>query len=311
MMKEIIIPIATGLAVFIFGMQLMRIGFENLFLYKIKKLLHVVTSTPLKGLLTGIVVTALLQSSSAVALIVIGLTHARAMTLKQAICIILGANIGTVVTIELIAFQLHDVAVYFFVIGLFLFLTSKVTFRSIGMSLAGFGLLFIGMDMMQSVSPTLQALGMFDAMFDFGDDGILSGIISGTVLTAIIQSSTATTAITMNLVYEQLLPLTIAIAIALGSNIGTCFTAIIGSIGMNRTAKQVVMAHVILNVCGVLLFLPLIPALAFIVEWMTASPMHQVAHAQLIFNVVCSLIVLPFVYWFERFVIYLTPKQST
>jgi phosphate:Na+ symporter len=307
-MKEFIIPFTTGLAIFLFGMQVMRIGFENLFLQKMKILLYHLTKNPTMGLLTGALATAILQSSSAVTLLTIAFTHARLITFRQAIGIILGTNIGTTLTTELIAFQIDHFGVYFFVVGFIFFLIPIVPVRSTGLIFGGFGLLFLGMETMQSITPMLKQVGWVDALYLFGQDGIISGILAGTLLTALIQSSTAITAITMNLMYDQLLPLSISIAIILGSNIGTCITAVIGSIGTNKASKQVALAHVLLNLGGVLLFIPLIPMLIWVVESITSYPMQQVAHAQTIFNIVCSLAVLPFVRYFERIVIAFGPK---
>ncbi|WP_148302629.1 Na/Pi cotransporter family protein [Caldalkalibacillus mannanilyticus] len=309
-MKEFMIPFATGLTIFLFGMQIMRIGFENLFLEKIKSLLTILTHHPVMGFLTGVISTAILQSSSAVTLLTIAFTHSKILSLRQALGIILGTNIGTTFTTELIAFKVEHLGVYLFFLGFVFFLFPNIKVKSSGFVLGGFGLLFIGMEMMQSIAPVIKSFGWLDHLYVFGQEGVISGILAGTFLTALIQSSTATTAITMNLIYDQLLPLSIAIAIILGSNIGTCITALLGSIGTNRAAKQVALSHVILNLGGVLLFIPLIPLLQLLVEWMSSSPTQQVAHAQLIFNVLCSLVVLPFIRQFEAFIIFLSPKQK-
>jgi phosphate:Na+ symporter len=307
-MKEFIIPFTTGLAIFLFGMQIMRIGFHNLFLQKMKDLLFHLTKNPVTGLLTGAMATAILQSSSAVTLLTIAFTHARIITFRQAIGIILGTNIGTTLTTEMIAFQINQFGIYFFILGFIFFLVPHIPTKSIGLICGGFGLLFLGMETMQSITPMIKQVGWIDSLYLFGQDGIISGILAGTLLTALIQSSTAITAITMNLMYDQLIPLSISIAIILGSNIGTCVTAVIGSIATNKASKQVALAHVLLNLGGVLLFIPLIPTLIFVVELLTSNPMQQVAHAQTIFNIVCSLAVLPFVHYFERIVIALGPK---
>jgi phosphate:Na+ symporter len=307
-MRELIIPFTTGLAIFLFGMQVMRIGFENLFLQKMKNLLYHLTKNPMTGLLTGAMATAILQSSSAVTLLTIAFTHARLITFRQAIGIILGTNIGTTLTTELIAFQINHFGVYFFVLGMICFLIPIIPIRSTGLIFGGFGLLFLGMETMQSITPMIKQVGWVDSIYLFGQDGIISGILAGTLLTALIQSSTTITAITMNIMYDQLLPLSISIAIILGSNIGTCITAVIGSTGTNKASKQVALAHVLLNLGGVLVFIPLIPMLVFIVESLTSNPMQQVAHAQTIFNIVCSLAVLPFVHYFERIVVAFGPK---
>lgn len=308
LMKELFIPLATGLALFLFGMQVIRMGFEAIFLEKVQRILNHITQTPSLGLLTGTLATAILQSSSAVMLLTIGLTHAKIMTFRQSIGIILGANIGTVLTAELVAFRLEDFGLYFLLLGGFLFLMRTFTLRCWGIIVGGFGLLFIGMDTIQSITPVLTTLGWVDALYVLGSDGIISGVIAGTMLTSLIQSSTATTALTMGLMADQLFTMSTAIAIILGSNIGTCVTALLASIGANLAARRVAIAHVLLNIGGVLLFLPLIPVLVTTVEWMTANHVHQVAHAGLIFNVVCSLLVLPVIISFEKLVITWTPK---
>lgn len=308
-MREFIIPVSTGIAIFLFGMQVMRIGFEHLFLEKAKIWLRLLTNKPFLAFLMGIIVTAILQSSSAVSLITIGLTHTRVLRLREAIAIILGANIGTCITTELIAIDIYQIGVPFFVIGVCLFLMPHWLLKASGLSIGGFGLLFIGMETMQSILPMLKQTGWIEYMYTYASDGLVQGILSGTILTAVIQSSTATTAITMNLMYEQLIPLNMAIALVLGSNIGTCMTAILGSIGTNRTAKQVALAHVLLNMLGVLVFLPLIPLLASIVQALTTFPMQQVAHAQTIFNILCSLAILPFISYFERLVRFISGSR--
>lgn len=309
LMREFVIPISTGLAIFLFGMQVMRIGFEHLFLNKTKQILSVLTNRPFIAFLTGTIVTAILQSSSAVSLITIGLTHARILRLREAIAIILGANIGTCLTTELLAFDIYQIGLPFFIIGACLFLMPNWLLKASGLSIGGFGLLFIGMETMQSILPMLKQAGWIEQMFTYGSAGVVQGVLSGTILTAVIQSSTATTAITMNLMYEQLIPLNMAIALVLGGNIGTCMTAVLGSMGANKTSKQVALAHVILNALGVLLFLPLIPFLATTVQYLTSYPMQQVAHAQTIFNVICSLVVLPYLAYFEKLVLFMSGSR--
>lgn len=309
-LRELILPLTTGLTIFLFGMQVMKIGFENLFLEQIKKWLARLTKNAWIGMLTGTITTALLQSSSAVTLLTIAFTNARLMSFRQALGIILGANIGTCLTTELIAFRLDQWSIYFFVIGFLLFLLRSIRLRSLGLALGGFGLLFIGMKTMQAITPFVKNFGMLDFLFMYGQDGLFGGVLAGTLLTALIQSSTATTAITMNLIHDQLIPLSAAIAIVLGSNIGTCITAVIGSIGANHASKQVALSHVLLNVGGVALFIFLVPALATLVQWLTPAVSQQVAHAQTLFNVLSSLLVLPFVSYFEKAILLLLPNKA-
>lgn len=308
--KEFILPFTTGLAIFLFGMQVMKTGFENLFLDRIKSWISKMTNKPWVGMVTGTITTAILQSSSAVTLLTIALTNARMMTFKQALGIILGANIGTCLTVELIAFRFDQWSIYFFLAGVIFFLLPSIKLRSLGLALGGFGLLFIGMETMQAITPYIKNSGMIEMLFMYEQDGRLGGVLAGTLLTALIHSSAATTAITMNLIYEQLIPLTTAIAIVFGSNIGTCVTAVMGSIGANPASKQVALSHVLLNIGGVAFFFFFIPVLATIVQFLTPNVAQQVAHAQTLFNIISSLLVLPFISQFEKLVLFFIPSQT-
>lgn len=301
-MKELIMPLATGLAVFLFGMQVMRLGFEKLFLHRVKRWLEKLTRTPFTGLLTGLVVAALLQSSSAVMLLVIGLAHGGLLTFRHTLGIILGANIGTVVTTELIALKWDDLALLFFLGGALLFLFSKAKIKRAGMVIGGFGLLLIGMDIMQTATLFFKQSFWAEKAQYWMEQGAVYAIWAGTMLTAIIQSSTVSTALTMNLFANGLLSLDTAIGLVLGSNIGTCATALIGSIAANVTGRKVAIAHLIFNVIGVLLFIPLIPLLGSVVMILSDQPAVQVAHAQTLFNVVTSVAALPFIPLWERLV---------
>lgn len=301
-LRDFLMPLSTGLAIFLFGMQVMRFGFENLFVEQIRNVLRKLTDIPWVGMVTGTVTTALMQSSSAVSLITIALTNARMIRLRQAMSIILGANIGTCLTTELIAFQIHDFGVWLFLIGCALFLVSKTEVRGKGMVIGGFGLLLIGLDTMQAILPYIKRMGWLDTLYDFSQLHVLGGILAGTLAAALLQSSTATTAMTMTLMNDGLMPLPIGIAVILGSNIGTCITAMLGSIGGTRGAKQVALFHVLLNIWGVLLFLPVFELFVQLIERLTPEPAQQIAHAQTMFNVLCSLIFLPTLRWIERMI---------
>ncbi|GAA0362515.1 Na/Pi cotransporter family protein [Bacillus horti] len=309
-LREFVLPFTTGIAIFLFGMQVMRIGFENLFLNHIQKWLSRLTKNTWTGLLTGTITTAILQSSSAVTLLTIAFTNARLLTFKQGLGIVLGANIGTTLTTELLAFRLDKWSIYLFVAGVLLFLLPQAKLRSAGLAIGGFALLFIGMNTMQSITPLIKETGIIEALFSSNEQSLMMGISVGTIITALIQSSTATIAIAMNLINDQLITISIAIAIVLGSNIGTCGTALIGCIGANRASKQIALSHVLLNVGGVLLFYFFIPLLSSAVVWMTPVVTQQVAHAQTLFNVVCSLLILPFISHFEKLVLYLLPSSK-
>lgn len=309
MIKEIMVPLAVGLALFLFGMQVMRIGLTNLAGERIKESLIRFTQTPVHGLVTGTLATALVQSSSAITVLVIGLVNARLITFPQTIGIILGANIGTCLTTELIALNISDFAVPMLIFGTLGFMTRKHVLRCIGLSVAGFGCIFLGMKTMQVIVWPLQEMGFFDRML-LSSSGPLAGVVVGMIVTAVIQSSSATTAMVMGMMQTGMIPLEVGIAITLGSNIGTCITAWIASIGGIPAAKQVAWAHILLNSIGALLFLPLIPILASLSASLTSVPAIQIAHAQTIFNIACSLAALPFVGILARAAVWLTPSRS-
>ncbi|MEW9667350.1 Na/Pi symporter [Ammoniphilus sp. 3BR4] len=308
-MKEIIIPFAVGISLFMFGMQIMKIGLNNLAAHKLKDILTRFTKTPVHGFMTGTLITMLLQSSSAVTVITIGLTNARLLTFSQTIGIILGTNIGTTVTTQIIALDIYEYAIPIFLTGSFLWFLPNHVLRCTGLALAGFGCIFLGMQAMQDIVHPIKETGIFKDLILWGSENSVIGILIGTVMTAAIQSSSATTAITMSFMADHLIPLTMAIAIVLGSNIGTCMTAFIASVGGNTASIRVAWSHIILNIAGVIAFIPLIGGLALITTTLSNHAPAQVAHAQTIFNVVCSLAVLPFASAFARFIEFLIPEN--
>lgn len=308
-MKDIIIPFAVGISIFLFGMQIMKIGLNNLAAHKLREILTKFTKTPTHGFLTGTILTMLLQSSSAVTVITIGLTNARLLTFPQTIGVILGTNIGTTVTTQIIALDIYQYAIPIFLLGaLFWFLPFHVL-RCTGLALAGFGCIFLGMEAMQNIVHPIRETGIFRELVIWGSENSVIGILIGTAITAAIQSSSATTAITMSFMGDHLIPLTMAIAIVLGSNIGTCMTAFIAAVGGNTASVRVAWSHIILNIAGVIAFIPLIGVLALISTTLTNHPPAQVAHAQTIFNIVCSLAVLPFASAFARFIEFIIPHK--
>ncbi|WP_047151397.1 Na/Pi cotransporter family protein [Aneurinibacillus tyrosinisolvens] len=293
-MISILVPLLAGLALFMGGMRLMRIGLFNIAGERMRHWLVRFTKTPTRGMVTGTIVTMLIQSSSAVSVITMGLANAGLLTFPRTIGIILGTNIGTTFTTQLIALNLTGMAFPIFVLGCILWLIRHPVIRAVGASVAGFGCVFIGIQVMQKIALPLQHTQLFADVMTQMSSHHMGGILIGTVFTAILHSSSAVTAITMGFMNENAIPLTMGIAIILGSNVGTCITAILAAIGGNTASKRVAWVHVFLNVTGVLLFLPFIQLLAHTVTALTDQPGLQIAHAQTIFNVVCSLLALPF-----------------
>lgn len=289
-----------GLGLFLGGMHLMRIGLFALAGDSLHRWLVRFTKTPTRGLLTGTLMTMLVQSSSAVSVVTIGLVNARLLSFPQTVGIILGTNIGTTFTTQLIALNPQKMALPMFLLGCSVLWMRSTIVRAIGMSLSGFGCVFLGIQVMQTAAEPLQHTPFFLSALAQPDSSYLNGIFLGAVFTALLHSSSAVTAMTMGFMNEQLLSLGMGIAIVLGSNIGTCVTAVMAAVGGNAAAKQVAWVHVVLNIAGVLLFLPFIRQLGLTVTWLTNDPAIQIAHAQTLFNVICSLLALPFAYNIAR-----------
>ncbi|HHY20639.1 MAG TPA: Na/Pi cotransporter family protein [Bacilli bacterium] len=305
MVQELFSLFAVFIAMFLFGMMIMRTGLENLSKNKLEKWLASLTATPLLALLTGTVVTAILQSSSAVTVMTVGLVAARYISFYQSIGIILGANIGTCITLEIIAFKIEAIIIPLFILSLLLLIIPKRISFCLGIISFGLACIFTAMQGLERLAEPLTSFSLSDSFFNMANESTFIGIIAGMMISLIIQSSTATTAIAMGFVSEGSLSLTASIAIMLGSNIGTCFTAYLAAIGTRKETKLVAYAHIWLNVIGVTLIFPFITNLAQLSAMLAESAALQVAHASLIFNVVTSLLMLPFVKPFSRFIMYI------
>ncbi|MGG1400496.1 Na/Pi symporter [Bacillus salipaludis] len=295
---------------FIFGMTIIRFGLFNLSAEKLRTWLIKLTRTPLKGMVTGTFITALLQSSSAVMVITIGLISARIMTFPQSIGIILGTNIGTTFKTELITFDIDAILAPVAILGAFLIILKNRKARSIGMLLFGIASVFTAMKGFELLAHPLTSLSYINKFILSINDHIFLSLLTGTFITAIIQSSTAMTGIAMGFLTAGLLKLDAGIAIMLGANIGTCITAIIASIGGGKESRLAAYAHVWLNVFGVALFIPLIPYLSQHADLLASHKDVQLAHISVIFNVATSIIVLPFATKFGEMILYLHGKKA-
>ncbi|GBF10133.1 Na/Pi cotransporter family protein [Tepidibacillus sp. HK-1] len=310
-MREIIIPLATGMTLFLFGMKMMRLGLERISSQYLQQFLYRFTKTPYHGFFSGTIATLLLQSSSAVTVITIGLINAGLIDFFQTIGIILGTNVGTVVTVQLIAFNIGKWAVPALLVGAMLILFSNYKVRATGLFIAGFSIIFLGMDALQMISVPILRSSWLQSIVSLQEHQTMIGILVGTLMTALIQSSSATIAMTMGMIYHNGIPLDFGLAIVLGANIGTCFTAVLASMGGSIEGKQVAIAHVLLNLLGVILFYPFIPQFSEIVRVLTPYPAVQIAHFQLIFNLISSLVVLPFAKPFAYLTLLLSPKGGS
>jgi len=288
---------------FIFGMTILRTGLFNLTSHNLKIWLEKLTNRPWKGFIISIIITALLQSSSAVMVLTIGLIAARALTFPQSIGIILGTNIGTTFTTEFITFNIDQLLLPLAVLGVFFILMNNKKWRSFGFILFGIAIVFTAMRGFKYFASILQEAPAIKDFLLYMADHTFFALAAGVLLTALIQSSTATIGIIMGFLSAGMLPIETGIAVMLGSNIGTCITSYLASIGGEKESKLCAYAHIWLNIGGVILFYPFIHELKTIVESMTANKDVQLAHASLFFNVLSSFLVLPFAEKFGHLII--------
>lgn len=298
-----------GLALFLYGMNTMSDALQKTAGERMKKILSFLTKNPIMGALAGALVTAVLQSSSATTVMAIGFVSAGLMTLPQAISVIFGANIGTTMTAQLLAFKLSDYIYPIIFIGFMLQFVGKTEkLKNIGMVIFSFGLLFEGIEIMGHVMKPLAGSSVFvDLMAEVSSTPVL-GVLLGGVMTLVVQSSSATIAVLQNFAAQpaadgvsSVIGLTGAIPILLGDNIGTTITAILASIGQTKNALRTAIAHSIFNISGSLVCLCIIPLFAQFVQYISPSGREidvisrQIANAHTTFNVVCTLAWLPFI----------------
>lgn len=291
-----ILMLLGGLALFLYGMQMMSSGLEMAAGNKMKQILEKLTSNRFKGVVVGAAITAVIQSSSATTVMVVGFVNSGLMTLNQAVWVIMGANIGTTITGQLIALDIGVIAplIAFLGVACMMFVKNE-TMRHVSSIFAGLGVLFIGMDMMGNAMVPLQSSEMFiHFMTSFSNP--LIGIAIGAVFTAVIQSSSASVGILQALAGTGMIPLSSAVYILFGQNIGTCITAVLAAVGTRTNAKRTTIIHLLFNIIGTVVFTGICMVTPFIV-WMEAwvhNPVSQIANVHTIFNIVTTLLLLPF-----------------
>lgn len=297
---KIALGLIGGLGLFLYGMNVMAAGLEKSAGDKLKKIIEILTSNRVMAVIVGAIVTVLVQSSSASTVMVVGFVNAGIMTLTQAVGVIMGANIGTTVTAQLVSINLSDLAPVTVGLGVGLWLfTDNKRIKNYSEILIGFGILFIGMEFMKDAVKPLRAYeGFTDLLLSFGSGSLSDkalAILSGFAITAIIQSSSATTGLLVALAAEGMLPIHAAFPIVLGTNIGTCVTAMISSIGANRTAKRAAMVHLLFNIIGTAIFILFLsgPTIDLVTKF-SDNPARQLANAHTLFNVANTLLLLPF-----------------
>lgn len=301
---KVIIQLMGGLGLFIYGMKLMGDGLENAAGEGLKSILEKVTSNRIMGVGIGAIVTAVIQSSSATTVMVVGFVNAGLMTLAQAAGVIMGANIGTTITAQLVAFKLDQVAPVFVFVGAALVMFAKAKKRKeIGNIILGFGILFTGMGAMSGAMKPLASSPMFtDVLLAIGDNWFI-GIIAGAAITAVLQSSSATTGILIALASTGLIDIGLALPIVFGCNIGTCITAMLASVGTNKTAHKAALLHLVFNIVGTVVFLPFIGLIAKFVQHVSPDDVsRQIANAHTVFNVANTALLLPFTNYIIKFI---------
>ena len=292
-----VLALLGGLALFLYGMQMMSTGLEAAAGNRMKSILEKLTSNRVKGVLVGAAITAVIQSSSATTVMVVGFVNSGLMTLKQAVWVIMGANIGTTITGQLIALDIGAIAPLFAIagVGAIMFIKSE-NVHHISSIFAGLGILFMGMDMMgAAMSPLKESEAFISLMTKF--DNPLLGILVGALFTAVIQSSSASVGILQALASTGMIPLSSAVFVLFGQNIGTCITAVLASIGMKVNAKRTTVIHLLFNIIGTVLFTVICLVTPYVtwIEAMTpGDPVAQIANAHTVFNIVTTLLLLPF-----------------
>lgn len=306
---KIVFGLLGGLAMFLYGMNSMSDALQKAAGEKMKGILGFLTKNPLMGALAGALVTAVLQSSSATTVMVIGFVSAGLMSLPQAISVIFGANIGTTMTAQLMAFKISNYIYPIIFIGFIMnFVFKKEKIRNVGMVIFSFGLLFEGIEVMGGVMKPLASSAIFvDLMGKVSEIPVL-GVVLGAVMTLVVQSSSATIAVLQNFASQpgpdgihSVIGRAGAIPILFGDNIGTTITALLASIGQSKNAKRTAIAHSTFNITGTILFMFLIRPLAAFVQWISPKGdeldiiSRQIANAHTTFNVACTLIWLPLI----------------
>lgn len=318
---KIIFGLVGGLAIFIYGMNMMSECLQKAAGEKMKKILALLTKNSILGVLAGALTTAVLQSSSATTVMTIGFVSAGLMSLPQAISIILGANIGTTMTAQIIAFKITDYIYLFIFVGFLIsFISKKEKVKNIGQTIFAFGLLFLGIETMGDVMKPLASSAFFVNMIGKVSHIPILGVCVGAVMTLVVQSSSATIAVLQNFAAQagpdgvtSIIGLAGAIPILLGDNIGTTITAVLASIGQPKDARRTAFAHCVFNISGAILFLFLVKPYAALIQFISPKGneidviSRQIANAHTGFNLVMTLIWIPLIPLMVKIVMKLVP----
>lgn len=311
MTKELVFGLFGGLGLFVYGIHIMGDGLQRVAGDKFRNVLKALTSNPIKGVLVGAGITALIQSSSATTVLVVGFVNAGLMTLSQSLGVIFGANVGTTITAQIIAFKLTDYALPIIGIGMIFYVFARKRFwKFLGLFCLGFGILFLGLSIMTSVvKPFAEHPGVINAFVSI-NDRVLWSVLVGVAITALLQSSSVTVGIVLGFASIGLIKIEGAIPIILGANIGTCITIIIASIGANVASKRTAAAHLLYNVVGAVMFLIVLKPFTQLIVHTAHNPLRQIANAHTIMKVIETLLFLPLIGLFAKAVEWIVPGEE-
>jgi phosphate:Na+ symporter len=305
------LQVLGGLTLFLFGVRMLSRGMEKIVGSKIQEWLERMTTRRLKAALFGTGVTAVLQSSSLMMATMIGLINANIMTLEQAVGMMMGDEIGTTITAQIVATDIDNLAFLFIALGfVFIEFLPRGRWQDYGEIILGFGVLFLGMNLMSDALKVLTTIPFVEAWLITMGQNVFAGLLAGTIVTAIVQSSSAVTGLTVAMGVSHAITLEGAMAILLGANIGTCATGLIASSRLSRAAKQASIAQILINVVGVLIFLPFFSPFTRLVSLTASELPRQIANAHTIFNVAVSAILFPFVGLIARTARFLAPEEG-
>ena len=306
----IIIGLFGGLGMFLYGMEMMSDGMKMTAGNSMRSILKKLTSNRFIAVFVGAFITMIIQSSSATTVMLVSFVNSGLLNFVQALGVILGSNIGSTVTAQIVAFKVTDYALLLIAVGSIMTLFSKKdSAKHIGFVILGFGLLFYGMKVMSDTMKPLRTDPTFNIILTSFENPFL-GIIAGAVFTALIQSSSATTGIVITLASSGSITLEAGIPLILGANIGTCITALLAGLKATRDAKRVAIGHVLFNVIGVLVFCFWIPTFADLVAQTTDNVPRQIANAHTIFNIVSTILFIPFAPFISRTIIRYFPDKE-
>lgn len=308
----LVLGLLGGLALFLYGMQMMSFGLEASLGNRLKPILEKLTANRFLGVLVGAGITALIQSSSATTVMIVGFVNSGILTLKQAVWLLMGTNIGTTITGQLVALDVMALAPLFAFLGVFIILFIKRSqFHHYGQIIAGLGILFIGLEMMSTAMyPLRENEAFINLIISFSNP--LVGILVGALFTALIQSSSASVGILQGLALSGLIGLPNAVFVLFGQNIGTCITAVIAAIGTSRNAKRATLIHLLFNIIGTTIFsvVVLVTPLVSLIESFTPTNVPaQIANMHTLFNIATTIIILPFGTVLAAFTVKILPER--